>query len=101
MSDAPVLTAWNPIANSLNRNKDAYAPQIRPGVLVVATCVCKQFFALADSTPLAAVEELLISYAVPTVTFLHAKWRAQRGFLREQNLDIKFFSQIGVDRAAL
>jgi hypothetical protein len=37
-----------------------------------------------------ALEEVIASYAGPTVTFLPAEIARQRGFMREQNLDIKF-----------
>ncbi len=52
--------------------------------------------------PASAVEDLLVSYAGPTVTFLPAEVARQRGFLREQNLDIKLLlTRSEVDRAAL
>jgi ABC-type nitrate/sulfonate/bicarbonate transport system substrate-binding protein len=49
-----------------------------------------------------ALEEVIVSYAGPTVTFLPAEVARQRGFLREQNLDIKLLlTRSEVDRAAL
>src|SRR5262245_5580244 len=49
-----------------------------------------------------ALEEVFISYAGPTVTFLPAEIARQRGFLREQNLDAKLLlTRSEVDRAAL
>ena len=49
-----------------------------------------------------ALEEVIASYAGPTVTFLPAEVARQRGFMREQNLDIKFLlTRSEVDRAAL
>jgi ABC-type nitrate/sulfonate/bicarbonate transport system substrate-binding protein len=52
--------------------------------------------------PATALEELIVSYAGPTVTFLPAEVARQRGFLREQNLDIKLLlTRSEVDRAAL
>ncbi len=49
-----------------------------------------------------ALEEIIVSYAGPTVTFLPAEVARQRGFLREQNLDIKLLlTRSEVDRAAL
>jgi len=49
-----------------------------------------------------ASEEIFASYAGPTVTFLPAEVARQRGFMREQNLDIKFLlTRSEVDRAAL
>jgi NitT/TauT family transport system substrate-binding protein len=49
-----------------------------------------------------AFEEVIASYAGPTVTFLPAEIARQRGFMREQNLDIKFLlTRSEVDRAAL
>ena len=50
----------------------------------------------------AALEEVLVSYAGPTVTFLPAEVARQRGFLREQNLDMKLLlTRSEADRAAL
>ena len=73
------------------------------GVRVVATLLCLQaVVSLWRTQPASAVEELLISYAGPTVTFLPAEVARQRGFLREQNLDIKLLlTRSEVDRAAL
>src|SRR5262245_8349226 len=52
--------------------------------------------------PAAALEEVIVSYAGPTVTFLPAEVARERGFLREQNLDIKLLlTRSEVDRAAL
>lgn len=49
-----------------------------------------------------ALEEILISYAGPSVTFLPAEVARQRGFFREQNLDVKLLlTRSEVDRAAL
>jgi ABC-type nitrate/sulfonate/bicarbonate transport system substrate-binding protein len=49
-----------------------------------------------------ALEEVIVSYAGPTVTFLPAEVARQRGFLREQNLDMKLLlTRSEVDRAAL
>jgi ABC-type nitrate/sulfonate/bicarbonate transport system substrate-binding protein len=49
-----------------------------------------------------ALEEVMVSYAGPTVTFLPAEVARERGFLREQNLDIKLLlTRSEVDRAAL
>src|SRR6476646_8807915 len=57
---------------------------------------------LADRSPAMALEEVIVSYAGPTVTFLPAEVARQRGFLREQNLDIKLLlTRSEVDRAAL
>jgi ABC-type nitrate/sulfonate/bicarbonate transport system substrate-binding protein len=48
------------------------------------------------------LEEVLVSYAGPTVTFLPAEVARQRGFLREQNLDMKLLlTRSEADRAAL
>ena len=73
------------------------------GIRVVATVLCLQaIVSLWRTQSAAAVEELLISYAGPTVTFLPAEVARQRGFLREQNLDIKLLlTRSEVDRAAL
>ena len=57
---------------------------------------------LAAAQPALALEEILISYAGPSVTFLPAEVARQRGFFREQNLDIKLLlTRSEVDRAAL
>ena len=49
-----------------------------------------------------ALEEALISYAGPSITFLPAEVARQRGFFREQNLDVKLLlTRTEVDRAAL
>jgi ABC-type nitrate/sulfonate/bicarbonate transport system substrate-binding protein len=71
--------------------------------VVVVTALCLQV-ALSLSLPksVAALEEIFASYAGPTVTFLPAEVARQRGFMREQNLDIKFLlTRSEVDRAAL
>jgi ABC-type nitrate/sulfonate/bicarbonate transport system substrate-binding protein len=60
------------------------------------------FLLFACPRPVAALEEVIVSYAGPTVTFLPAEVARQRGFLREQNLDIKLLlTRSEVDRAAL
>src|SRR5262245_64665158 len=52
--------------------------------------------------PAVALEEVIVSYAGPTVTFLPAEVARQRGFMREQNLDVKLLlTRSEVDRAAL
>jgi ABC-type nitrate/sulfonate/bicarbonate transport system substrate-binding protein len=52
--------------------------------------------------PALALEDILVSYAGPTVTFLPAEVARQRGFLREQNLDMKLLlTRSEADRAAL
>ena len=57
---------------------------------------------LLGPQPALALEEIIVSYAGPTVTFLPAEVARQRGFMREQNLDIKFLlTRSEVDRAAL
>jgi ABC-type nitrate/sulfonate/bicarbonate transport system substrate-binding protein len=49
-----------------------------------------------------ALEEVMASFAGPTVTFLPAEVARQRGFMREQNLDVKLLlTRSEVDRAAL
>ena len=71
--------------------------------VVVVTTWCLQV-ALSLSLPksVVALEEIFASYAGPTVTFLPAEVARQRGFMREQNLDIKFLlTRSEVDRAAL
>ena len=44
---------------------------------------------LVTAQPTPALEETLISYAGPSITFLPAEVARQRGFFREQNLDVK------------
>ena len=57
---------------------------------------------LAHVQPALALEEVIVSYAGPTVTFLPAEIARQRGFMREQNLDAKLLlTRSEVDRAAL
>jgi ABC-type nitrate/sulfonate/bicarbonate transport system substrate-binding protein len=54
------------------------------------------------ASPALALDEIIVSYAGPTVTFLPAEIARQRGFLREQNLDMKLLlTRSEVDRAAL
>ena len=49
-----------------------------------------------------ALDEILVSYAGPSITFLPAEVARQRGFFREQNLDAKLLlTRSEVDRAAL
>src|SRR5437870_9017476 len=69
----------------------------------IATLFCLQAaLSLLSSQPALALEEIIASYAGPTVTFLPAEVARQRGFLREQNLDIKYLlTRSEVDRAAL
>ena len=53
-------------------------------------------------SPRAVAEEVTASYAGPTITFLPAEVARQRGFFREQNLDIKYLlTRTEADRAAL
>ena len=57
---------------------------------------------LASAQPALALEEALISFAGPSITFLPAEVARQRGFFREQNLDVKLLlTRTEVDRAAL
>jgi len=59
-------------------------------------------FFLVNPRAAIALEEIIVSYAGPTVTFLPAEVARQRGFLREQNLDMKLLlTRSEVDRAAL
>jgi ABC-type nitrate/sulfonate/bicarbonate transport system substrate-binding protein len=69
----------------------------------VAQLLCLQAaLSLFLPRPAAALEELIVSYAGPSVTFLPAEVARQRGFLREQNLDVKLLlTRSEVDRAAL
>jgi NitT/TauT family transport system substrate-binding protein len=55
-----------------------------------------------QARPASALEELMVSYAGPSITFLPAEIARQRGFFREQNLDVKLLlTRSEVDRAAL
>ena len=57
---------------------------------------------LVAAQPALALDEVLISYAGPSITFLPAEVARQRGFFREQNLDVKLLlTRTEVDRAAL
>jgi len=78
-------------------------PIRRAFVRTVATLCCLQaVVSLLRVQPALALEELIVSYAGPTVTFLPAEVARQRGFLREQNLNIKLLlTRSEVDRAAL
>ena len=50
----------------------------------------------------ALAEEVVASYAGPTITFLPGGVARERGFFREQNLDVKFLlTRTEADRAAL
>src|SRR6184192_3126633 len=75
----------------------------RAFVRTVAILFCLQAaVSLSRVQPAWALEEIIASYAGPTVTFLPAEVARQRGFMREQNLDIKFLlTRSEVDRAAL
>ena len=71
-------------------------------VVVVTTLCLQAALSLFLPKSVAALEEIFASYAGPTVTFLPAEVARQRGFMREQNLDIKFLlTRSEVDRAAL
>jgi len=65
-------------------------------------CVLQAVLLLPQAQSAAALEDVLVSYAGPTVTFLPAEVARQRGFLREQNLDVKLLlTRSEADRAAL
>jgi NitT/TauT family transport system substrate-binding protein len=71
-------------------------------VIVVTTLCLQVALSLFLPKSVIALEEIFASYAGPTVTFLPAEVARQRGFMREQNLDIKFLlTRSEVDRAAL
>ena len=78
-------------------------PIRRALIRTVATFICLPAAVLLLRIPsVLALEELIVSYAGPTVTFLPAEVARQRGFLREQNLDVKLLlTRSEVDRAAL
>jgi ABC-type nitrate/sulfonate/bicarbonate transport system substrate-binding protein len=75
----------------------------RAFIRTVATLFCLLVdVSLLRVQPALALEEIIVSYAGPTVTFLPAEVARQRGFLREQNLDVKLLlTRSEVDRAAL
>ena len=76
------------------------APTFRSmvGMLFSLPTICL----LVAAQPALALEEILISYAGPSITFLPAEVARQRGFFREQNLDVKLLlTRTEVDRAAL
>jgi len=72
-------------------------------IRIIVTFICLPAIVLLLRIPSAkALEELMVSYAGPTVTFLPAEIARQRGFMREQNLDAKLLlTRSEVDRAAL
>lgn len=60
------------------------------------------FLSFACPRPAVALDEVIISYAGPSITFLPAEIARQRNFFREQNLDVKLLlTRSEVDRAAL
>ena len=68
------------------------------GMLFSLQAICL----VVTAQPAWTFEELLISYAGPSITFLPAEVARQRGFFREQNLDVKLLlTRTEVDRAAL
>jgi NitT/TauT family transport system substrate-binding protein len=69
----------------------------------VASLLCLQaVLSLCLPQPAAALDELMVSYAGPSITFLPAEVARRRGFFREQNLDVKLLlTRSEVDRAAL
>ena len=72
------------------------------GGIHATTFVLQLVLVFASVHPALSLEEIMVSYAGPTVTFLPAEVARQRGFLREQNLDMKLLlTRSEVDRAAL
>jgi len=70
----------------------------RVGMLVSLQVICL----FAAEQPALTLEEVLISYAGRSITFLPAEVARQRGLFREQNLDVKLLlTRTEVDRAAL
>ena len=73
-----------------------------PRIRTAAMLFCLQAAFVLQAPSAAALEEILVSYAGPTVTFLPAEVARQRGFMREQNLDLRLLlTRSEVDRAAL
>jgi NitT/TauT family transport system substrate-binding protein len=69
---------------------------------VTALLLFHVVLSLCRVQPASATEEVLVSYAGPSITFLPAEVARQRGFFREQNLDVKLLlTRSEVDRAAL
>jgi NitT/TauT family transport system substrate-binding protein len=77
-------------------------PIIRGSRLVCFSVLLVVASLLISPEAVLALEEVIASYAGPSVTFLPAEIARQRGFLREQNLDVKLLlTRSEVDRAAL
>ena len=76
---------------------------VRSAASVASVILFCLLAALWLTWPLQALaEEVTASYAGPTITFLPAGVARQRGFFREQNLDVKFLlTRTEADRAAL
>jgi ABC-type nitrate/sulfonate/bicarbonate transport system substrate-binding protein len=69
-------------------------------VLVILFCLLATLWLTGSQRALA--DDVTASYAGPTITFLPAEVARQRGFFREQNLDIKYLlTRTEADRAAL
>ncbi|HXV84635.1 MAG TPA: ABC transporter substrate-binding protein [Candidatus Binatia bacterium] len=67
-----------------------------------ASILLGAFLSLACPRLAVALEEIIVSYAGPSITFLPAEVARQRVFFREQNLDVKLLlTRSEVDRAAL
>ena len=75
----------------------------RPSPALLAIFICLLAAPWPTSPQRAfALEDITASYAGPTITFLPAEVARQRGFFREQNLDIRFLlTRTEADRAAL
>ena len=72
------------------------------GGILAKIFVLQLVLVFSSVQPALSLDEIMVSYAGPTVTFLPAEVARQRGFLREQNLDMKLLlTRSEVDRAAL
>ena len=72
------------------------------GRLIAAFLLLQVALLFGAVRPASAAEEIMISYAGPSITFLPAEVARHRGFFREQNLDAKLLlTRSEVDRAAL
>jgi NitT/TauT family transport system substrate-binding protein len=78
-------------------------PTKRALVRAIGTLISLQFVvSFLQAWPALALDEVIVSYAGPSITFLPAEIARQRGFFREQNLDVKLLlTRSEVDRAAL
>src|SRR5262245_17953498 len=98
---------YGPFFSNLSERQPAREGVMEPITIAIhrtwyASILLGALLSLACPRPALALEEVMVSYAGPTVTFLPAEVARQRGFLREQNLDVKLLlTRSEVDRTAL